>query len=303
MGNSIRWLKQEISVIPINTAEEECKAILVQKIDEFINERITLADKLIVDIASKHIGENFKILTFGFSNVLMEVFEYCATVKLINFEIYIIDSRPLFEGKKIIQKLNKYSNIKLHYNLINSVSSVLEKSNIDYCMIGAHSMLSNGRLYSRVGTALITMTCKNKNIPVLILCESLKFSDKVQLDSVTLNELGDSDDLVNTIKPLKKTGFNLQSYIKDLEIAKLEEDSKKKKQQNQNKKDKEKEIEVQKEGESDLSNWKSFPTLNILNVLYDLTPPEYIEKIITEFGALPASSVPVILREYKNGSN
>ena len=36
--------------------------------------------------------------------------------------------------------------------------------------------------------------------------------------------------------------------------------------------------------------------------MYDLTPPEYINKVITELGALPPSSVPVILREYKNAN-
>lgn len=49
-----------------------------------------------------------------------------------------------------------------------------------------------------------------------------------------------------------------------------------------------------------LKNWQDVKNLNIINIMYDLTPPEYINKVITELGALPPSSVPVILREYKN---
>lgn len=202
-------------------------------------------DQVIVQFAEKHINNNSRILTFAHSEVLSQLFEYCAVEQDKKFEIYIIDSKPLFEGKKLAKKLASLENIKCHYNLISSLSSVLEKSKIDFCFLGAHSMLSNGRLYSRVGSALIAMAAKNKNIPVLVCCESLKFSDKVQLDSVTLNELGDSDDLINT-KPFNKTGFSLQQYLNKLENEKIEQDLKnqkggKKKQQskqNINNKDK-----------------------------------------------------------------
>jgi translation initiation factor eIF-2B subunit delta len=306
MGNAIRWLKQKISIIEINTSEEKCKDLLINDIELFIMEKIVVADKVIIDYAENHILNNSKILTYGHSNVLSELFEYCANEQNKKFEIYIIDSKPLFEGKKLAKKLSKFENIKLHYNLINSLSSVLEKSNIDFCFLGAHSMLSNGRLYSRVGTALIAMASKNKSIPVLVCCESLKFSDKVQLDSVTLNELGDSDDLINT-KPFNKTGFNLQQYMNKLNnklLTEKESDKGKKNNNNNNSNsNKQKEIQQSKlDDEYDLSNWKQYPSLNILNILYDLTPPEYIQKIITEFGALPPSSVPVILREYKSST-
>ncbi|TID29006.1 hypothetical protein CANINC_002154 [Pichia inconspicua] len=304
MGNAIRVLKQSISVIPINTSEDESKKILIEEIDKFILEKIEVADKVIVENASCHITNNSKILTFGYSSVLFQLFKYCSEKQDKKFELNVIDSKPLFEGKKLAKSLSEFSNIKLHYNLINSLSSVLEKSNMDFCFLGAHSMLSNGRLYSRVGTALVSMSVNNKSIPVLVCCESLKFSDKVQLDSVTLNELGDSDDLINT-KPFNKTGFSLQQYMNELnEKLKLEKENDKKtskQQQQQQQKKVEEEKRLNKtDDEYDLSNWKQYKNLNILNILYDLTPPEYIQKIITEFGALPPSSVPVILREYKN---
>lgn len=156
MGNAIRWLKQKISVIPITTVEEDCKRILIDEIDMFITEKIVVADRVIVEYAESHITNDSKILTYGHSKVLGELFEYAAIEQGKKFEIYIIDSKPLFEGKKLAKRLSKLENVKLHYNLINSLSSVLE-TKIDYCFLGAHSMLSNGRLYSRVGTALVAM--------------------------------------------------------------------------------------------------------------------------------------------------
>ena len=47
-----------------------------------------------------------------------------------------------------------------------------------------------------------------------------------------------------------------------------------------------------------LSGWRDIPKLKLLNLKYDLTPATFISMVITEMGMIPATSVPVILREY-----
>ena len=37
----------------------------------------------------------------------------------------------------------------------------------------------------------------------------------------------------------------------------------------------------------------------LLNLVYDAMPQDYITLVVTEFGAIPPTSVPVILREYR----
>ncbi|XP_063979016.1 translation initiation factor eIF2B subunit delta [Diachasmimorpha longicaudata] len=49
-------------------------------------------------------------------------------------------------------------------------------------------------------------------------------------------------------------------------------------------------------GSTALANWKAQPNLNLLNLTYDVTPPELITAVVTELGILPCTSVPVILR-------
>ena len=62
-----------------------------------------------------------------------------------------------------------------------------------------------------------------------------------------------------------------------------------------------------------LKDWKDIPNLKLLNLMYDLTPSEFIVMVVTgmclkcmfwlifvkEVGLVPPSSVPVILREYR----
>lgn len=317
MGNAIRWLKQEISIISLDVSDEQAKEILIEKINDFIRDKIDLSDQLIIEQACKHVTEGSTILTFGHSQVLEQLFKYCAVEQGKKFNLIIVDSRPLFEGKKLLNNLADTINeatgttitsdlIQVQYTLISSLSSTILED-VDVVFLGAHAMLSNGRLYSRVGTGLIAMMSYLRNIPVLTCCESIKFSDRVQLDSVTTNELADSDDLVSELdlsKPPQKKSFALEQFLKAKKDAKdAEEKSQQPQQKNKQQQQKKKEEEtvvIENKNESSLKDWKTTPNLNILNIMYDLTPPEYIKKVITELGALPPSSVPVILREYKN---
>lgn len=320
MGNAIRWLKQEISHISIDTPEQEAKDILCGRIDEFIRDKIDLSDQLIIESASQHINNGCTVLTFGHSEVLLRLFQHAVLEQGKSFNLVIVDSRPLFEGKKMLQGLTKSTiaptaeeieasptrkyeppvpitkdRLKVNYVMINLLSSTILED-VDFAFLGAHAMLSNGHMYSRVGSAMVAMMCHKRNIPVITCCESIKFSDRVQLDSVTTNELADPEDLVRiSMLPPAKKSLALEQFIKQQEEA--EKSLLNTRKQNQGDK---KDAAQQESSSEPLKNWKDIPHLNILNIMYDLTPPEYIDKVVTELGSLPPSSVPVILREYKS---
>jgi translation initiation factor eIF-2B subunit delta len=50
-----------------------------------------------------------------------------------------------------------------------------------------------------------------------------------------------------------------------------------------------------------LGDWKDIKNLQILNLMYDVTPAEYIRMVICEYGSLPPSSVPVVHRLANEG--
>lgn len=65
--------------------------------------------------------------------------------------------------------------------------------------LGAHGLLANGFVMSRVGTALISLIAKARNVPVLVCSETYKFCELVQTDSFVLNELGKYTVVLNQI--------------------------------------------------------------------------------------------------------
>lgn len=59
--------------------------------------------------------------------------------------------------------------------------------------MGAHALLANGSVMSRVGTAQLALVARAHNVPVLVCCETYKFCERVQTDAFVSNELGKED--------------------------------------------------------------------------------------------------------------
>lgn len=267
MGNAIRWLKDYIIQIDPDVPEHEAKSDIADAIDTFIRERITVADTAIATTATAKIRDGAKIVTFGKSSIVERTLLQ-AKEEGKRFTVTCLDSRPLFEGRNLVRSLSR-EGIRVTYALLPAASHVLKDANL--VLLGAHAMMANGRLYSRVGTASVAMLAKAGDVPVIVCCESVKFTDRVALDSIVLNEVGPSEELV--------VGGE------DVKVVPGEEKGK-----GGGKGEK-----IEKE-ETGLVGWKDVPGLQLLNILYDVTPAEYVDMVITEYGSLPPSSVPVVHR-------
>jgi len=159
------------------------------------------------------------------------------------FSVIVVDSRPMLEGKQLLSVLSS-AGISCSYLLLPAIGSVITE--VSTVFVGAHSLHSNGAVFSRAGTALVAMMAKQHSIPVVVCCETYKYSEGVQLDSFTKNELAPSNELLSSY-PLTRprATLNLQGQL----------------------------------------------NLEILNPLYDLTPPTSITAVVTEVGVIPPSSI------------
>ncbi|XP_046691700.1 translation initiation factor eIF-2B subunit delta isoform X2 [Silurus meridionalis] len=246
MGNAIKYIKKEISNIPNQCKEEEAKKKLLSCIDNYANEKIKLAAEAISKCASEKISDGDVILVYGCSSlvnhILCEAFEKLQK----KFRVIVVDSRPRLEGREALRRLVK-KGIRCTYVLISALSYILPE--VSKVFLGAHALLANGYVMSRVGTSQIALVAKAYNVPVLVCCETYKFCERVQTDSFVSNELDDPDDLIVTRK-----------------------------------------------GKTPLENWQSVTSLGLLNLVYDVTPPDFVDLVITELGMIPCTSVPVVLR-------
>jgi translation initiation factor eIF-2B subunit delta len=242
MGNAIRWLKLEVSKVDVSVPDAEAKKGLCDAIDVFIRERVTFADQVIARSAADKIKDGDVIMTYAKSSIVQR-----ALVKAHEegkkFRVIIVDSRPLHEGKHLAAALVRIG-MDVKYCLINGLSHNIQ--DVTKVLLGAHAMMSNGRLFSRIGTALVAMEANEADKPVIVLCETIKFTERVALDSIVHNEIAPADELVIPGGPLEQ--------------------------------------------------WGDIKKLQLCNPMYDVTPADYIQMIITESGNVPPTSVPVLHR-------
>lgn len=242
MGNAIRWLKLEISKVDVDTPEAEAKKALCLAIDVFLQERVTFADKFIARQAAEKIKDGDVIMTYAKSSVVQRAL-LRAFSKGKRFKVIVVDSRPLHEGKHLATSLVNLG-MDVQYCLLNGLSHVIQ--DVTKVLLGAHAMMSNGRLFARVGTAIVAMEASEADKPVIVLCEIVKFTERVALDSIVHNEIAPADELVIP--------------------------------------------------GGALTNWEDMKRLQICNMMYDVTPAEFIQEIVTESGNVPPTAVPVLHR-------
>ena len=186
MGNAIRFLKNRIAKLPLSLSESEAKTNLHSDIDRFINEKIIIADKVIVKHAVTKISDGDVLLIYGSSSAVEMVLLHAHELGK-QFRVVVVDSRPKLEGQILLRRLVG-KGINCTYTHINAISYIMHE--VTRVFLGASSVLSNGTVYSRVGTACVAMVAHSFHVPVLVCCEAYKFHERVQLDSICSNELG-----------------------------------------------------------------------------------------------------------------
>ncbi|KAG8464107.1 hypothetical protein KFE25_000275 [Diacronema lutheri] len=281
MGNSITWLKATIAKLPAHMPEAEAKEALCAEIDSFIAERITLASAAISALGASKVANGDVIVTYGCAHVVEEIL-LSAHSRGVSFRVIVLDARPHWEGRALWRRLVA-AHLHVSYAGMHALSYAMRSAT--KVLMGAHACLSNGAVVSRAGSAIVALCASRENVPVLIACETYKFAERVMLDSICANELGDPDDLV-TVRPVRaaaQTGAAAATSGAALAAGGALAES----------------VDGGANVLACLTDWRDVSTLRLLNLTYDVTPCELVTMVISEVGMTPPTSVPVIIREYR----
>nr|XP_012146852.1 PREDICTED: translation initiation factor eIF-2B subunit delta isoform X2 [Megachile rotundata] len=191
MQNALRHLKWQMTQLHPALSDADAKNKLISAIDTYILEQIQLADKAISITIQTKISNGDVILTYGYSSLIHKILSDAHTAGK-QFRVIVVDGRPWLEGKEQLRRLAK-NGIECSYILINALSYVMPE--VSKVFLGAHAILANGAVMSRVGTAQVALMARAFNIPVLVACETHKSCERVQTDSIVYNELGNADEL------------------------------------------------------------------------------------------------------------
>ncbi|RKO86324.1 hypothetical protein BDK51DRAFT_36119 [Blyttiomyces helicus] len=251
MKTAIKYLKSAISTTSPDVPDEDAKAHLRDRIDEFNSHRIVLAGRMIIKtvLEEDKLRDDDVILTYSRSSVVVALLIH-AHEQGKKFRVVVTDSRPKFEGKDTLKELVA-AGISCTYVMTNALPLVIKE--VTKVMLGASAIFSNGAILSRVGTAVVSMAAHDAQVPVIVLCETYKFSDTARLDSFVWNEIGNPDELAQSKKPTSLMTPAPMGALRD---------------------------------------WREVDQLKLLNLHYDVTPSKFVTMVICEAGMIPSTSVP-----------
>ncbi|KXH40346.1 initiation factor 2 subunit family protein [Colletotrichum salicis] len=187
MGNAVRWLKLQVSKIDIDLPDFEAKKLLRESVDNFIRERITLADFVIVKTAADNIADGEVVLTYA-HHPLVERALRQAHADGKRFSVTVVDDPFESTGRDLAKRLRTLQGIEVAYSpdLSAMRDHLRDTSRV---LVGAEAMFSNGAMYARAGTSDIAIVAADQGIRVMALSETINFTERVAMDSLTYNEI------------------------------------------------------------------------------------------------------------------
>ncbi|KAK6211622.1 initiation factor 2 subunit family protein [Colletotrichum tabaci] len=191
MGNAVRWLKLQVSKIDIDLPDFEAKKLLSESVDNFIRERITLADFVIVKTAADSIEEGEVVLTYAYHPLVERALRQ-ARADGKRFSVVVVDDPFENTGRDLAKRLRdlpgRDGGLEVAYcpDLSAMRDHLRETSRV---LVGAEAMFSNGAMYARAGTSDIAIAAADQGVRVVALSETINFTERVAMDSLTYNEI------------------------------------------------------------------------------------------------------------------
>ncbi|CAH0694971.1 unnamed protein product [Spodoptera exigua] len=191
--NAIKFFRYHLTQLPNNVDEFDAKKTLQEEIDRYIKEQIDMAGEAISITVRNKISEGDNILTYGCSSLIERILRdaWSAGKK---FRTVIVGNRVQTSATQMLRRLVTHG-LPCTYIDITSLSSVMDK--VNKVVLGASALLVNGSVLGAAGTAQVALGAWARNVPVLVACETHKFSERVQTDAFVYNEIGDPDDLID----------------------------------------------------------------------------------------------------------
>jgi translation initiation factor eIF-2B subunit beta len=163
----------------------------ISELQEFVKaevrnliEELETHEKNISDQALNHINNNEIILTYGFSNTVLNFLKKAHKAGR-KFEVLVGESAPLLSGHTMSKALASEG---IDTTLITDSSVFALMSRVSKVIIGTRAIMANGGLLTEAGNYGVCLSAQAHCVPVLVTCALYKLSPLYPFDQDTFNE-------------------------------------------------------------------------------------------------------------------
>jgi ribose 1,5-bisphosphate isomerase len=111
------------------------------------------------------------VMTHSLSGTVLAVLN--ASLQQID-QVIVLEGRPRYEGRQVALALSKAGGSSI--TLITDAQADIFLPQCHAVVVGADSILANGDVLNKAGTALLAWAARGHRIPFYVLCETLKIS-------------------------------------------------------------------------------------------------------------------------------
>jgi len=94
--------------------------------------------------------------------------------------VIVLEGRPRYEGRETARLLSQHG---VAVTLITDAQADIFMPQCQCVVVGADSILINGDILNKAGTALLAWSAHGHNVPFYVLCETLKISPRRWVDN------------------------------------------------------------------------------------------------------------------------
>jgi translation initiation factor 2B subunit (eIF-2B alpha/beta/delta family) len=110
------------------------------------------------------------LMTHSLSGTVLEVLTACSsTIE----RVIVLEGRPRYEGRQVAVSLQKAG---VATTLITDAQADIFLPRCHVIVVGADSVLANGDILNKAGTALLAWAAQGHGVPLYVLCETLKIA-------------------------------------------------------------------------------------------------------------------------------
>jgi len=151
------------------------------------------------------------LMIHSLSGTVLEVLIAC--IKQIE-QIIVLEGRPRYEGRDMARALAEHG---MAVTLLTDAQADIFLQQCHAVVVGADSVLANGDVLNKAGTALLAWAAHGRKIPFYVLCETLKISPRNW--SGDLNQLEEKEPEEVLEQPI--TGVTVRNFYFDHTPARL----------------------------------------------------------------------------------
>ncbi|MFQ6135349.1 MAG: translation initiation factor eIF-2B, partial [Nitrososphaerales archaeon] len=142
------------------------------------------AAKAIAENVLKLIPEKATIFTHSYSSTVIEALKLAHDHKR-DLQIFVTESRPLFEGRATAKELAEYG---VPTTLVTDAAAGYFAGTVNLVLLGADSLLADGSIINKAGTYSIVLAAAYQGVPVYVAAELSKVNLRSYFTRILLEE-------------------------------------------------------------------------------------------------------------------